>query len=145
MMANTSFTKFGSSRLHLEGAYKDRFEEANELLNSHRYGMAIAMALYGLEIYLKVRICERLDLEDLPTAFQTHDLAGLLVCSGIKKRMDGLGISPTKQNWDELCNQQVDKYRYQPNSITSASDARTTLYRILDPNDGVFPWLKAQS
>jgi hypothetical protein len=143
------FTTFGATLADLQAAYPDRLAEANELLGQSRHGSAIALGLYALEIYLKVRICLRLDLDALPTAFQTHELDGLLVLSGLKRRMDHLGIHPVKANWDVLSSpsmrsQHVNDCRYKANAYWTPDRAVDVLSKIQDPNDGVLTWLLAQ-
>ena len=144
------FTEKGASLSDLQGAYPDRLAEANELCVLGRHGSAIALGLYALEIYLKVRICLRLDLSDLPRAFQVHDLDGLLVLSGLKRRMDALGSHPVKRNWDFLSfpkknRLDVSELRYKPNANWTRADTDDVLLRIQDPNDGVLTWLLAQA
>jgi hypothetical protein len=148
-MANVPFTQLGALLVDLEGAYADRLAEAEEMLLQDRYGTAIALALYSLEIYLKVRICRRLDLLKLPKAFQTHMLDGLLVLSGLQTAMDGLGTHPVKQNWDFLSSpsinaQHVSDFRYKPNSTFGKAQAEAILKKIRDPIEGVMPWLLVQ-
>jgi hypothetical protein len=145
------YTQLGAALLDLRAAHPDRLAEANELLNSGtgRFGTAIALALYALEIYLKVRICERLDLDALPKAFQIHDLDGLLVLSGLKRRMDSLGNHQVKANWDFLSSptmrmQHVNDLRYKPNHYWSPLQATDILTRVQDPNHGVLSWLSTQ-
>ncbi|MBX6311558.1 MAG: hypothetical protein IRY99_01340 [Isosphaeraceae bacterium] len=123
-MAGGSFTKPGTSLADPQGAYQDRLEEANKLFGLDYYGAAMAQAFYALEIYLKVRICKHLDLSDLPTACQIHDLNELIVLSGLKTRLDNLGTHPVKINWDALAAEQKDHindFRYHPNSNRSQS------------------------
>jgi hypothetical protein len=145
----TDFTRLGARLIDLQDAYPDRLEEANDLLNLDHYGSAMALGLYALEIYLKVRICLRLDLEQLPTAFQIHDLDGLLVLSGLQRRMDNLGSHPVKANWDFLSSpsmksQHVSDLRYKANSNWTRPVAEDVLKKIEDPTEGVVPWLSAQ-
>lgn len=140
----------GTTLVDLQGAYADRLAEANDLFGLARYGSSIALALYALEIYLKVRVCMRLDLDELPTAFQIHKLDGLLVFSGFKKRMDSLGTHPVKQHWDSLSSpemnaQHVGDFRYKPNSTWGREQAAEILRQIQDSNEGVLPWLSAQT
>ncbi len=143
------FTTFGATLADLQAASPDRLAEANELLGQCRHGSAIALGLYALEIYLKVRICLRLDLDALPTAFQTHELDGLLVLSGLKRRMDHLGIHPVKANWDVLSSpsmrsQHVNDCRYKANASWTPTRAADVLSKIQDSNDGVLTWLLTQ-
>lgn len=143
------FTKLGVQLADLQLAYGDRLAEANLLMSSNHYGSAIAHGLYALEIYLKIIICLRLDLDALPTAFHTHDLAGLLVLSGLKRRMDALGIHPVKRNWDDLLafnpRHIQGIFRYEPNTKADQDEARKVLDELQDPAHGVLTWLKAQS
>jgi hypothetical protein len=148
-MSNGSFTNPGASLVDLRSASADRLAEANDLFQQARYGSAIAMALYSLEIYLKVRICLTLDLDDLPVAFQIHRLDALLVLSGFKKRMDQLGTHPVKSNWDSLKvwaanSPHVGELRYKPNATWTRAEAEDILRKIQDPNEGVLTWLLAQ-
>ena len=139
----------GAQRADLLLAYPDRLAEAVELFNGARYGSAIALALYGLEIYLKVRICVRLDLEALPKAFQLHDLDGLMILAGLKRTIENLGPHPVKVNWDFLkssptWNQHANELRYKSNAHWTQAQAAEILRCIQDPNEGVLPWLSAQ-
>jgi hypothetical protein len=150
MMAG-GFTVFGATLADIRAAYQDRLAEANELLlaGNGRHGTAMALAIYAVEIYLKVRICERLDLDALPRAFQIHDLESLLVLSGLKRRMDALGKHPVESNWDDLISPplrllHINDLRYRPNSIWTEADAVEVLTKIQDPVHGVLPWLSAQ-
>jgi hypothetical protein len=143
------FTRLGASLADLQASYPDRLAEANHCFGQGCYGTAMALALYALEIYLKVRICIRLDLQQLPVAFQTHNLDGLLVLSGLKTRMDHLGNHPVKANWDFLASpalraQHVNEFRYKPNSSWSPAQSADILGRIQDPTNGVLTWLLAQ-
>jgi hypothetical protein len=143
------FTRLGATLIDLRDAYPDRLAEANLLLNSGHTGSAIALGLFALEIYLKVRICQRLDLTALPKAFQIHALDGLLVLSGLAARMDSLGNHPVKANWDYLSSptlrmQHVSELRYKPNNTWSQTYANDILSKIQDPTEGVLTWLSAQ-
>jgi hypothetical protein len=143
------FTKLGAALLDLRNAYPDRLAEANLLLNSGHTGSAIALGLFALEIYLKMRICERLDLAELPKAFHIHALDGLLVLSGLKTRMDSLSTQPVKANWEYLTSpnlrvQHIGELRYKPNDSWSQAYADDILKKIQDPTEGVLTWLSAQ-
>lgn len=144
----TDFTKLGATRADLEAAGADRLREANEILDLNHFGTAMALGFYALEIHLKVRICDRLELTQLLAAFHTHDLDGLLVLTGLKYRMDSLGIHPVKLNWNFLSSEWKSRYindlRYKSNSLWSRVQAEDVLRRIQDPTEGVIPWLSAQ-
>jgi hypothetical protein len=81
-MANERlFAKLGAPVSELRAAAQDRLRDADVLFLAGRFASAIAMGVYSLEIHLKVRICERLNLEQLPSLVQIHDLVSLLVLS----------------------------------------------------------------
>jgi hypothetical protein len=145
-----SFSKFGAKLVDLQAAFPDRLAEAEVLFNTAHYGTAIALGIYALEIYLKIRICQRLDLDELPRPFQTHDLDGLLVLSGLKRRMDGLGVHPVKASWASLTGllskEPVDVLRYKGNTNYSRAQAEDILYnQIQHQADGVLTWLQQQA
>jgi len=143
-MQGGSYTKFHTKLADLKTAHSERLKEAKSLLRNSAFGSAIAYGIYAVEIYLKVRICERLDLEALPRPFQIHDLDGLLVLSGLSRRMDELGVSPIKANWEELTLLDVSDFRYKPANSWTSEQARTILSQIDHPRDGVLRWLKKQ-
>jgi hypothetical protein len=88
MAGKQEFTKPGATRSDLEVAWQDRLADAQALFDAGRHAWAIATALYALEIRLKVLICKRLDVPDLPKAFETHDLDSLLLLAGLSKRIE---------------------------------------------------------
>jgi len=57
--------------------------------------------LYALEICLKARICKKLDQPKLPTAFEIHDIDGLLLLAGLARRQ-GLADESRQEElgWD---------------------------------------------
>ena len=95
-----SFTKPGTELSFLEAAWQDRLADAEALFAAGRNAWAIATALYALEIRLKVLVCKKLDLSDLPRAFEVHDLDGLLLLAGLSRRIKRKGAVQVKQNWD---------------------------------------------
>jgi hypothetical protein len=146
MASGSKFSKFGANLVDLELAWKDRLEDAHALLAANRHASTIAMGLYSLEILLKTLICKKLDLEQLPTPFEIHDLDGLLVLSGLDRRLGRLKTSRVKFHWDGILNTSVDinNLRYKPNKNWTATDARDLLSQLDDPTDGVIAWLLNQ-
>src|SRR5262249_14357700 len=66
-----SFTKLGGTLADLEVAWQDRLADAEALFAAGRNAGAIADAIYALEIRLKVAICKRLDVEQLPKTLRS--------------------------------------------------------------------------
>ena len=147
-MANErSFARLGANRIDLEIALQDRLDDADALFLARRYASSISMGLYALEICLKVAICQRLNLEALPTAFEVHHFQGLLVLSGLKKPMQDPAAAHVLANWDSVTSngpQHVNDLRYLPSYRWVESDARELLDRLQSPSDGVLTWITAQ-
>ncbi len=103
------------------------------------------MGVYSLEIHLKVRICQRLNLTALPRAFEIHELQGLLVMTGLQAARFA-APHPVQQNWEYVSDEaeRINDLRYGPSANWSQSDAQTFLQKLRDPPDGVLPWLIAQ-
>jgi hypothetical protein len=99
-MDKTFFTKLGATRADLDAAAIDRFKDADALRKSGRHAWAIATALYALEIRLKTLVCKRLDIQQLPQAFEIHDLGGLALLAGLSRRLASKKLSKVKANWD---------------------------------------------
>lgn len=103
-------------------------------------------AIYALEILLKVKICERLELDYLPAAFEIHDLEGLLVMSGLSKKLMNSDHPPALQrNWDSLrrISGKVNiELRYSGTS-KSQEDTLNILGQV-NGEEGLIPWLVEQ-
>jgi hypothetical protein len=146
-----SFKKLEATAVDLRAASKDRLEDARILAAAGHPASAIAAGLYALEIFLKVLICQRLDLPALPKAFEIHDLEALLILSGLSQRL--AGASHIRFNWDQILipAQKLEELRYLPEGsqqlpigARNPQDAVTFLARLDDPNDGVLTWLSSQ-
>ncbi len=140
------FTSFGATRSDLDAASIDRLTEAEEFLSSGHFPSAIAMGLYALEIRLKERICHRLDLDELPRAFEIHDLSGLLVLSGLKRRLEDPANVPVRANWEENERESrfLNELRYKPNTFRDQPKALAFFEQLRDPSHGVLPWILSQ-
>lgn len=149
MAGDREFTQMRAAVADLDVAARDRLEDAEQLLKSARYASAIMMGLYALEIRLKERICSRLDLDKLPRAFEIHDLAGLLVLSGLSKRINEPPYSHILGNWNELLvwSKRLNDLRYGPETHPDWPLARAALFfsQLRDSPNGVLPWLLSVS
>lgn len=145
-MANgRSFAKLGAPLSELQAAAADRLQDAEALFLSARFASAIAMGVYSLEIHLKVRICQKLNLHALPLLFEIHDLEGLLVLCGLQPARN-LASAAVIKNWYDVASQAllINQLRYQPSSNWTQAQVQTFLEQLRDPPDGVLPWLLAQ-
>jgi len=71
----------------LQAAYKERKAEYDALRAADRWPGAILYAGTLLELALKLVMCKHLEVSNLPTIFQVHDLELLLCCSGLYTRL----------------------------------------------------------
>jgi len=71
----------------LQQAYQERKAEYDVLRAAGRWSGAILHAGILLELALKIVICKQLDVSNLPTLFQVHDLELLAYCSGLYRRL----------------------------------------------------------
>ena len=88
MAIERSLASLGAPIRDLDQAWEDRLLDLQTLRATGRLPSAVAIATYSLEIRLKVRICEHLDVLSLPKDFEIHDLKGLLVLAGLSHRLD---------------------------------------------------------
>jgi hypothetical protein len=145
MAVGLKFATLGAQLTDLKVAALDRLEDAERLLAAGRFASAIAMGIYSLEIHLKVRICQKLNLRALPRPFEIHELEGLLVLSGLRAAYDSAPAAVQK-NWEDVARQAIgiNELRYLPNVNWTEAGSLTFLQQLRDPPDGVLPWLLAQ-
>ncbi len=72
-----------TTRANLELAWRERSEEAELLIRAGYLSMGVCLKAYALEARIKLRICDHLGLDLLPTACKTHDLAQLIIFTGL--------------------------------------------------------------
>jgi hypothetical protein len=89
------FAKLSAASGDLDAAWQDRLDDARTLQTGGRHPAAISAGLYALEIYLKFRVCQRLDLTNLPRILEIHDLEALAIYSGFDGSLNRGGAPPT--------------------------------------------------
>jgi hypothetical protein len=147
MAGERSFASFGAKLNDLNAAWADRLKDAEALRQAGRYSTAITMGLYALEIRLKVRICQKLDLTSLPKPFEIHDLEGLLVVGGLKKSLSTKNARHVKANWTKLKEtaKGLNELRYQSGLAKNQQESDDFFDQRIDPNEGVLPWISTQN
>ena len=137
-----------TSRPSLELAWKDREAEAVLLTAGASRTMGLALRVYALEIRLKSIICRHLRLEYLPRSCKTHDLAELILYTGLWPQLDDPERGKLRANWDLLATfskHRLNEARYCPAVTFLGPDEFSRLTGALDdPSDGVLPWLSRQ-
>ncbi len=106
--------------------------------------MALAMRLYALEIRLKWYVCRHLQLESLPKVCKTHDLAELVIFTGLWSELDDPANGDLRSNWDGLATfskMGLNEIRYQPNSALDTVKRARLSAALDDPVNGVLAWL----
>lgn len=133
-----------TTRANLEIAWNEREEEARTLRQAGFRSTAAALRLYSLEILVKIVICKRLELPCLPGACKTHELADLLIFTGLWAELQEPSFSPIRRNWDilqEYSKERLNDLRYQPRAELDPTDADRIDQALDDPNYGVQAWL----
>ncbi len=122
--------------------------DARALLSAGRAAASMAAALYGLEIQLKVLVCRRLDLDQLPRAFEIHDLKDLLILAGLGRRLKEHAPMSVQFHWDEVVTKfagRLNEYRYSPESRWAVADAKALIKYLETPRTAVLSWLRKQN
>jgi hypothetical protein len=128
----------------LEVAWKEREEEARELVARGYNSMALSLRLYSLEIRIKTLICKQLKLSHLPKACKAHDLSELIIFTGMWAELEDPANFGIRQNWDLLVNfskVRLNDQRYLPRTMLDPKDLKKCNDALDDPNDGVLAWL----
>lgn len=146
MAGDKALTTLRAALSDLDAAWQDRLVDADALFKAGRNAGAIAAALYALEIRLKVLVCKKLDLPQLPRAFEIHDLDGLLLLAGLSRRLRRKSAAKVLLNWDAILSQsqKLNDLRYAPDKNWSHAQAATFLRQLTTPPDGILPWLSKQ-
>ena len=104
--------------------------------------------MYALEIRIKVVICKRLALDNLPQHCRTHELLELIIFTGLWSELEDPANAATRSNWDLLVRfgkQQLNNLRYKPSTGPSgglgAFDPVALANAFDDPTAGVYTWL----
>jgi hypothetical protein len=128
----------------LDLAWREREEEAAELLAGGYDSLALALRLYALEIRIKSIICKQLKLSYLPRACKTHELSELIIFSGMWEELEDPANAALRQNWDLLVRfsrARLNDLRYLPRATIDPTEVRR-IYEALDfPTEGVLAWL----
>jgi hypothetical protein len=145
MAGGAKFATPGAPLADLQAAAAQRLLDAEVLLANGCFPSAIAMGIYSLEIHLKVKICQRLNLQELPRAFEIHELDGLLVLTGLHAARNS-APGTVQSNWEDITDLalEINDLRYLSPTKWGQSDAQTFFQKLRDPPDGVLPWLSAQ-
>jgi hypothetical protein len=148
MAGERSYTAQGATLVELERAASDRLADAEALAAAGRHASAIAMGLYAVELHLKAAICRKLDVDALPTAFEIHNLNGLLLLAGLTRKIARKRSHHALKNWGLVLKQsnRLNDLRYKPEADLNIDAAEVTAFlgQLRDPPHRVLPWLSRQ-
>ncbi len=120
-----------------------RIRESLALLSSEHWAGAYYLAGYSIECALKACIARKtrqFDFPDRDFANQvwTHKLASLLKSAGLEEELTRETVD-LQANWAVVKDWREDR-RY---AVSGELDARSLVTAIVDPANGVLPWLKS--
>jgi hypothetical protein len=139
----------------------ERLEEAVILCNNGKFNGAFYLAGYSIELMLKAKVCEHLDVDNLfdeqcdiygisevRKAMKTHDVGVLLVFSGLRAKLEiakSTNLLLTKMysllfasSGRCLWNEQV---RYQPSGTYNSDDVQMFI-GLLQHDEGLLKWIE---
>ncbi len=122
----------------LREAYLERKSEYDALRAAGRWSGTVLHGGTLLELALKVVMCKHLDITNLPTIFQVHDLNLLLCCSGQWSRFAPGTV--LEKNYSLILDDWSMSIRYE-GPIKSQQDSNRFDQALFDPANGVITYL----
>lgn len=133
-----------------------RLEEAKVLIDKSFFEGAIYLAGYSVELSLKAKICDLLDIPDLfnfgnngikseyVKSYRSHDLERLVLFSGLRNKLQ---VSKSEdidifKNWSVVCEWSEDK-RYCKCGVNTISEAERLINAITDESKGIKTWIES--
>jgi hypothetical protein len=133
-----------AARVDLDLAWVEREQEAGLLLIHGHLALSMAFRVYALDIRIKTIICKQLHLEFLPRACKTHDLAELVIFSGLWMELNDPANEEILKSWDILADfskKRLNDIRYLPTAQFDSVDHGKLSTALDDPQSGVLGWL----
>jgi len=131
-----------------------RLEEAWLLYNNGYYDGTAYTAGYVVELVLKAKVCELLEVPNffhqnsnidskVVRSFKTHDLEALLVLSGLSDKFHIAkgNNNVLARNWNTICEWSENR-RYLPKGTFSAQNTLKFLKAIDDNQNGFKTWIE---
>lgn len=144
-MAQTLRKDLGMTAAALRNIADTRLRDFEVLWKEGQFHSAVYMAGYALEMCLKNAICKNLKLEQLPVAFEFHELEPLLLFSGLKSELEldtdaWLNFVYMQEKWNV-------SMRYQDQIASPIKDSICVqVNRCLnDDTSGLVPWFRRRS
>lgn len=133
-----------------------RIEEAKVLVANNYFEGAVYIAGYAIELTLKAKICDLLDIPNLFNfgnndikatyirGYKSHDLEQLILLSGLRNKFQTAKGENVKlfENWSVICEWSEEK-RYCKCGTESADEANKFITAIIDPENGIKSWIES--
>lgn|GEM_PF-168503 len=132
-----------------------RLEEAKVLIDNSFFEGAIYLAGYSVELSLKAKICDLIDIPDLfnfgnngiksdhTKSYRSHDLERLVLFSGLRNKLQSAKSEDIEifKNWSVVCEWSEDK-RYCKCGLNSKNEADRLVQAITDVSKGIKTWIE---
>ena len=135
-----------------------RLKEADVLYNNGLFDGAFYLAGYSVELMLKAKICERINvpnlfdeksttiiegISDIRKVVRTHNLFTLLIMSGLKNKFDADKASNKQLALSNsiLFNRWSEESRYLPLGTCTDKNAEN-LINLLSGKEGILQWIE---
>lgn len=129
-----------------------RLKEAKILLQSAYYDGSIYLAGYCVELLLKAKIAQLLDLDSLFVSigkekikpFRIHKLTDLALYAGLHKQISEETDETFKEFWSLIYSQWSEDLRYKKCGSCSKQRAENFIKAIEDPTNGIKQWIEGK-
>ena len=134
-------------RTELKALARQRLRDAEALYQAGDYDACFYLCGYVVELALKARICQVLNLDEYPEAgfrgaFKTHDFNELKTLAALDHLLIPSPSHPgLYQNWITVLDWSPET-RYSPVRTIAQQKALDLLNAVRAQPDGVFTWLK---
>jgi hypothetical protein len=119
---------------------RDRKSDFDLLRNQGQWTTSVYVGGYIVEARLKYKICELLDVDNLPAIFKTHNLLALIIFAGLSKALKAL--PQIENNLQQVNDIHSDSsWRYICHNLAHKTESDDLNDWLFHPTDGVITWL----
>lgn len=127
-----------------------RLKEANILFDNDCFDGSIYLAGYSVELLLKAKIAQLLDLDSLFVSvgkeklkpFRIHKLTDLALYAGLHKQISEETDETFKEYWSLVYSQWSEDLRYSKCGTCSKTRAKNFIKAIEDNSNGIKKWIE---
>lgn len=127
-----------------------RLKEAKILFDNQLYDGCIYLAGYSVELMLKAKIAQLLNVSDLFVSFEgrairpfkTHNLNDLILYAGLYRDIAESENETFRGYWSFLILRWSEHLRYAKSGSCTQTDANNIITAIEDTENGILQWIK---